>query len=322
MVINPAASAGAAAAVAISNSSADRVSKVTSPTGSAAAMSSSCCVSAGSDWICRRKLCSIWLASGRASGRPKPPASSAARQSPGQLKQGQRVAAGLGDDPVPDPLVESARGSRSRAGRGRRCRSEPDLQLRQPCQTPARGRVRAPRTPARSAPRAGVARRRRAPAPRPVQPLRVVDEAEQRLSSATSASRLSTASPIRKRSGGPRAQAERRRRARRAAGAAGDRDGPATARTTGAARRRRVPSRTRRPPRLGPAADALPHAYSSKADLPMPASPRRTRTELWPACTAATSWSSVAHSRRRPRSRDLGLLLAMGVASRTDDCRA
>ncbi|MEV0232833.1 hypothetical protein [Nonomuraea sp. NPDC050786] len=39
--------------------------------------------------------------------------------------------------------------------------------------------------------------------------------------------------------------------------------------------------------------DALSRAYSSSVVLPMPASPRRTRTELWPPCTVATSWSSV-----------------------------
>ena len=40
---------------------------------------------------CRRKLCSIRFASGVTSGSPNPPASSAGRQTPRQLEQGERV---------------------------------------------------------------------------------------------------------------------------------------------------------------------------------------------------------------------------------------
>lgn len=55
-----------------------RHNKSASPTGSAAAVRSSRCVSAGSDRSCRWKLCSRRFASGCVSGRPNPPASSAA----------------------------------------------------------------------------------------------------------------------------------------------------------------------------------------------------------------------------------------------------
>ena len=151
----------------IPSSSAARRSRVTSPTGSAAAMSSSCCVSAGSDWTRRRKLCSIWLASGRASGSPNPPASSAGVSPAGQLEQGQRVPARLGDDPVPHPLVESPRNHRVQQRASVAVARAPRAAAPAAPSTRARARARARRTPARPAPRAGVARRTRGSAPRP-----------------------------------------------------------------------------------------------------------------------------------------------------------
>ena len=80
------------------------------------------CVSAGSGCSRRRKFCSMRLASGRASGRPNPPASSAGGQSPRQLQQRERVPPRLGDDPVAHPLVEPPRNDRvqQRAGIARR----------------------------------------------------------------------------------------------------------------------------------------------------------------------------------------------------------
>ena len=66
----------------------------------------------GNDWSRRRKLRSMRLASGGASGSPNPPASSAGAQPPGQLQQRQRVAACLGDDAVPYPLIQPSRGRR------------------------------------------------------------------------------------------------------------------------------------------------------------------------------------------------------------------
>ena len=60
-----------------SSRSAARPITAASPAASAAATRSSRRVSGGSDCTRRRKLCSIRLGSSRASGRPKPPASSA-----------------------------------------------------------------------------------------------------------------------------------------------------------------------------------------------------------------------------------------------------
>ena len=92
--------------------SAARQSSVASPTGSAAAISSSRCVSAGSASSRRRKLCSMRLGQRprRREARTRPPAPPAS--APRQLEQRERVAAGLGDDPVADPLVQRARYAR------------------------------------------------------------------------------------------------------------------------------------------------------------------------------------------------------------------
>ena len=74
----PAAWAGVAAPVSMPCFSTARHNSVTSPVGSAAAVSNSRRVSSGSAWTCRWKLCSIRLATAGAPGSPKPPASSAA----------------------------------------------------------------------------------------------------------------------------------------------------------------------------------------------------------------------------------------------------
>ena len=52
--------------------------------------------------------------------------------------------------------------------------------------------------------------------------------------------------------------------------------------------------------------DATPRACSNRAVLPTPDSPRRTRTELRPARTPATSCSSASHSRCRPINAEPG----------------
>ena len=97
----------------------------TSPTGSAAAVSSSRRVSSGSDWSSPRgSSARCGLPAGRGSGSPKPPASSAGRQPAGQLQQRERVAARLGDDPVPHSLVQPP-GDRRRQQRARIVVAEP-----------------------------------------------------------------------------------------------------------------------------------------------------------------------------------------------------
>ena len=180
---DPAASAGAAASAPIPSRSAARHSRLTSPDRlGAPPASSSRRVAAGSDSSRRRKLCSMRLASGCASGSPNPPASSRGRQTPRQLQQRERVPAGLGDDPVPHPLVEPSgdRRVQQRAGvavaESGRPRAPEARRARRPRS------AHAPRTPAPT----GSARSRRATnasvcAGRPVEPLRVVDDADERL---------------------------------------------------------------------------------------------------------------------------------------------
>ena len=75
--INPASSAGLPASPLIPRRSAARHNRLTSPTGSAAATSSRRWVSRGSDRTRWTKVSSTRLATGRASGSPNPPASSA-----------------------------------------------------------------------------------------------------------------------------------------------------------------------------------------------------------------------------------------------------
>lgn len=47
---------------------------------------------------------------------------------------------------------------------------------------------------------------------------------------------------------------------------------------------------------------AVRELHLSRAVFPMPASPRSTRTPLWPAKASVKSRSSVSHSARRPMS--------------------
>jgi hypothetical protein len=63
-------------------------------------------VASGGGAIRRWKLCSIRPVSGAGPATPNPPAHSAAVTPWGSSSRGQRVAAGLGDDPGPDPLVQ------------------------------------------------------------------------------------------------------------------------------------------------------------------------------------------------------------------------
>ena len=82
----------------------------------------------------------------------------------------------------------------------------------------------------------------------PVQPLRVIDHAEQGRSSATSDSRLSTARPTRKRSGAFPPSTRTRSGERRVGGPAAFRAGRASGRTTGAGPRTAAPSPNPHPP--------------------------------------------------------------------------
>ena len=136
-----------------------------------------------------------------------------------------------------------------------------------------------------------------------VQPLRVVDDAQQ----GTFLRRLGQQAehgeadqePIRRR---PRGQAEDRpQRVTLRAGQPVEHD-RAAVRTTGAGPRTPAPSRTRpRPParRSGPTPTAT--RCSSSAVFPIPASPRTTNDRLLPRRTSSIKPSSRAHSSARPR---------------------
>ena len=177
----PSASAGAAASAPIPSCSAARHSRVTSPTGSAAAASSSRCVSTGSDPIRRRKLCSMRLASGRASGRPNPPASSAAVKPRGSSSK----ASGL---PRVSATIRSRTRSSSRPGIAESSSARASLSLRPP--TTSTGRSRSSGSSLGLPHREHQGHRFRQQPPRhegkdlrrsPIEPLRVIHQADQRL---------------------------------------------------------------------------------------------------------------------------------------------
>ena len=241
---------------AIPSRSAARQRRVTSPIGSAAAVSSSRRESGGSDSKRRRKLRSIRPDSGSPSGSPNPPASSAGVRPWGSSSSASglpRVSATMRSRTRSSSLPRIAESSRARASRvgepGRR--PVPEVP---PTRVRARS-ARGPRRPARRAPRAGGAQRTPAPAPtRDRATVRLRPAQTSGRSSAASASRPSTARPTKKRSG-RRRRTQPERGAERIvlrAGQALER-GRAWARTAGADRRTRAPSRTRRrrPARCG-----------------------------------------------------------------------
>ena len=275
-----------------------------SPTGSAAASCSSRRVSAGSG------------SSRRAGTRPRCPtrhragAAEAARQlrgahAPRQLQQGQRVAAGLRDDPLPDVLVEPAGDDRRQQG-ARVVVVEPfEPQLRQARRRGAPRSARGRRRRSPPARRAAGAPRTRAPAPRP----RRATGGRPRGTAAAAPrppppASVSVARPTRKRSGAaPDASAERdpqgvllRRRERVEAVRAAARRADAAPRTAAPSPTRRRRSATTRKPAARSA------AWRISAVLPTPASPRMTSTPLRLARASSSSRSSAWRSLDRPRN--------------------
>ena len=196
-----------------------------------------------------RKVCSMRLANGRASGSPNPPASSAGVRSARQLEQRERVAAGLAEDPGPHPLVERPRDRRIEEQLGLVGGEPLDHELRQALEDVLARRTRAARTPAPPAPPAAGARRTPASA-------RTRGRATARRRRCTAAAaprrrRPAGSAPPSRRGSDPAAVRRSGRTpcsARRAAGPAAARAGRASARTARAGRRRRAPSRTRRLP--------------------------------------------------------------------------
>ena len=143
------------------------------------------------------------LASGASRGSPNPPATLGRAQPARQLDQRERVAAGLAEDPGPHPSRRAAPGSSRPAAAGPRRRPAPRSPAPAALGARARRRTRAARTPIPAAPPAAGAPRTRASAP----DTRSSHCASSTMhtsgcSSAASASRLRTASPTRKRSGG------------------------------------------------------------------------------------------------------------------------
>ena len=137
------------------------------------------------------------------AGSPNPPASSAGLMPRGQLQQRERVAARLGDDAIADALVEPARDRPSPAARARPPRpGPPSAQLRQAVELVLGGRLADGEARSPPTPPAAAGRRSRGPGPR-----RRRATARRRRGRAAaaprrpSASRLSTASATRKRSG-------------------------------------------------------------------------------------------------------------------------
>ena len=88
-------------------------------------------VSAGSATSRCRKPCSTLAGTACAPVSPNPPASCAGF-SPRQLQQRQRAAVRLGQDPVPDPLIQAEPNHRTQQRTGVLIRQPPELQLRQP----------------------------------------------------------------------------------------------------------------------------------------------------------------------------------------------
>ena len=191
--------------------SAARHSSVGSPTGSAAAISSSRRVSAGAARAAAGSPPRSGLASGRDAGQSEPARQLRRRQAARQLQQRQRVAARLGHDPVAHPLVQRPADRPSPAAPAHRRRAA--RHQRAPAAPPAPARRRARRTAKTNATDSASSRRAtNASACAEARSSHCASSTRQTsgCSSATSDSRLSTARPTRKRSGAcPCAQAER-----------------------------------------------------------------------------------------------------------------
>ena len=254
-------------------------------------------MSRGSAWTRRRKECSIRLASGRASGSPYPPASSAGFSPRGSSSS----ASGL---PPASPRIRACTRSSSGPGivassswRASSAASPSITSSGNPSSTCSSPGSRSANTnPTRSA---NSRRATNASVCADTRSSHCASSTTQisGCSSAASASRLRTDNPTRKRSGG----------------------GPALRPNAVASASRCGPGSCPRRPSIGahsacmeanassisdsmPAARAIRHPSAAadrcpnRAVLPTPASPRRTSTRLWPARTPATSRSSAARS--------------------------
>ena len=266
------------------SSAADRHSSAGSPVGSAAARSSSRCVAAGSCCTRRRKLASIRLCSGSSRGRPKPPASSAGDSVARQLEQRERVAARLGEDPRPHALVQRRADDRREQLARVRVRQSLESQVRQPRQLVELERL-AHREHEHD--RLGLqapGHEREHLRRRPIEPLGVVDQAQQRPFLGSLRQQAERREADQEAIGlGARAQPERgpeRVALRRAATVRG---GPAVPRTADGDPRTGAPSPTPPRPRGRRGSPRRARRRTSRsAVFPVPAAPRSTKTALCP----------------------------------------
>ena len=247
---SPASTAGPAAVRSRTRISAARCRRSGSPRGSAAAASTSSCVSLGSGWRRLAKLCSILLATRLVRGKPNPPATSVTFQ----VRGSSRSASGL-------PWLSLMSCSQTAASRG-------------PCRFSS-SRARASLSPRLPTGSVGSPLRTSSPSPVRAAQTRAIRSARNRRATnetiCAEAASSHCASSIRQRSGcsfgclgqqGQRGEPDQesigrrsglvpedRGQRARAAVREADRGDPASGNTTGAARCMRAPSPTRcRPP--------------------------------------------------------------------------
>ena len=214
---------------------------------------------------------------------------------PGQLQQRQGVAARLGDDLVAHPFVQRPGEHRVQQRPRIRLARPLDQELREPRELLAghtRREDQAERLRSQPTGDEGQDLTRRL-----VQPLLVVDQAQQRLLLGHLRQQAQVASPTRNGSGAGPAARPKTVAARPAAAPGGGRGGRASARTAGAAPRRAAPSRTGRPAARatctpgGVLGDVLQQGRLAHARLAV-----NDQRPAVPSADASTSRSSSAHS--------------------------
>ena len=258
-----------------------------------------------------------------AAGRPKPPASCVGVRPSRQLEQRQRVAARLGDDPVADPPVQREAHRRVEQRAGVAVDAAPRTSSSGRCRSSSPG-SRAANTSAHRLGQQPARDERERQRRGPIEPLRVVDDAQQRTLLGHLGQQAehgqADQEAIRARPGaqaehGPQRVALRRRQPRRA--------GRAAARTAGAGPRTPAPSRTPRPTarttvRSGADSDQVLEQRRLARSRPRRAGPA---TGSRPRRTSSIRSSSRAHSSARPRrlTRAKPSRIGARVASRAPD---
>jgi len=271
------------------------------PTGSAAASRIIRCVPGGNSPRRSMYWSSIRLGRSPVSGSAKPAGQFGRAQVPVELEQGERIAAGLLDDPSGHALVERSRDGPWPAAPARDRPAA--LRLRAPAARPVRRRAGAPRTPS-----ATDSAQQAAPdeaedlSGGPVEPLRVVPPR-------TSAAVFSDVSAHQAERGQSdqepvrvvaRGQPETRRSAHAAAVRPANRAGRVSARTAGAGRRRPAPSPIRpRPARATVKPRGLADQVAQQLRLADPGfAPAAPGTALWAAAHVSRPAAARSPARR------------------------